>query len=481
MADKDKGPVKSTDKKSKTGWLKKSFNVAASIGAGALTAFAVKTIALSALSATGSPVIASALIASAVTGLAMGSLSLYKERKKQKESGVALPSLFSKNTFNKLALHSSLSVAGGSVFLFWGDEIADGLKGIYNFITGGTDSTPVQPAPILNTPADPLPVNETGSEKITIIIDETSNKDPQNSILEPPPEINTQAPPLIQPPEILDERVDVSTDIDEPVVITEEPELPKPAELPEIPDVVQLSPAEQLLENLTSTADTQLQEALDALDNYIQQHSITDERFLALVESAHKGNSQALKDIASIINNHGKIICIDLVKDKTVVMELYEAAIAKDNTQAIIDYAYMQHYGHNGLATDKGAAIELMGRVLETTDPSSKLYEVANCFYEQWTEGYDGRNCTEGPDCLVDNAVIQEEVTPEPREPELNQTNIEHPAAETNTQSKMNCDAVINNKEITFICDLDGRAPQFQTGDKVIIDKRNMDFILSPN
>jgi hypothetical protein len=492
--------MKMADQKTKKNWLKKSFNIAASLATGAAVAFTVKTLAAGALASAGLPVMASALCASAIAGAALGSFNVYKQRTGLKKQGQPLPPIFNKNALKTIATHSVLSLAGGFIFLEYGDDIKNGLKEVYDYFSQ-PDIQPAPPEVAIEPGAGTNTIdtsqNETGTEDkpIKIIIEETqtpadssentstqtqtSGNDDLNK--ETPETPEAEAPPKTEE-NIIEEKPDseAAEDSSKELASPEEtaPSVPEQTPAENLQPAPQTS-AEKFIQSLVDSSAQQQSEAIVALEQYMTDHNIQNEKMLSLAEKAKSGSGQALKDLAAIINTHGKVLCIDLPKDKALVMELYEAAIAKENTQAVIDYAYIQHFGHNGLEQNKQAAISLIEHVAQTTKQGGSLNEIAKCFHEQWTQGFDGRVCAQGTECAPATEPQFEKPPLAPEQP-VEKPPVDTPPSSGESSSEMNCDAIINNEEIKFVCDLDGRAPQFKPGDKVIIDQRNMDFILRP-
>ncbi len=114
--------------KKRKGWLSKSFSIAASIASGATIGIAAKSCATALLCTAGAPATVTAIAAMASAGLVLGCVKAYKDcRTPDQES-----SFFCKKTAKTLAIHTCLSVATGSLFLCFGDQIAEQAGNIWD-------------------------------------------------------------------------------------------------------------------------------------------------------------------------------------------------------------------------------------------------------------------------------------------------------------------------------------------------------------
>lgn len=453
----EEGAPQPGDKKPRK-WLSRVFNAAGSMALGASVSLAVKTAAACGLAAAGAPATVAAIAAAAAAGLVMGTIAAYRQHRKmqqdlqEKTSFFTRQNLFSAKTLKTVAFHTVFSAAGGALMNVFGQDMVDGLCKLFHAVAG-TDAA-VPPVPVVSAePAVPAPV-----------------PDPIPEPVADAPAVDT-APPAVDPA----------------------PAAPEP------------SSAEKLLGSLADNAAGEQKEAMDALAKYIAANNVTDQKFLNLVESARSGNAQALKDLAAAINSHGKILCIDLPKDNNAVIQLYEAAMAKGNTQAMIDYAHLQFFGQTGVPKNPEAAIIMMKYVLATTDKGSKLQQVAKCFLDQWTDKFDGRACVTGVDCgpaapmiapapaVIVPAVPAVDVPPPVAdipgavEPDVTVDPVPVVTEPVVTQPEkpvlkdgLSCRAVIGGPDIAFICDLGPNGPPFQPGDKVIINGPDSGFVISP-
>lgn len=319
--------------------LKKIFTDAA---VGGITALTVKSAFTAAAACAGAPVTGAAILGSAAAGATVRTGQLYWQHRKQHGSrrrfGENPQKFWTKETRREVLKSAVTAGLFGGLFV-----------GLADLVNGCFSAQAPAPEPIeLSTPEPSLP------------------------------------PALPEPPEL--------KKIPEPAAGDQ---TPAPSEDPPQPE---LSQTEKMLAELQENADCLQADTMAALDQYITDNDITNERFLAIFEAAKNCDAQAMKDLASIINTEGEIFCIDLPKDAELVNTLYQSAMAQGNQQAMVDWAYLQHFGQNNLEPDPATGIELMKYVMENAD-NNEIRDVASCFYEQWTEGYDGRDCIEVTGC----------------------------------------------------------------------------------
>ena len=109
------------------GWLKRAFSAAGHMAIGAATAMAVKTALCAAAITVGAPATVAAIAAAAGTGMVTSSISLWRERNKQREEGAIVESFWSKKTAKRLDFGAITGAAGGALFSYFGDDITNGL------------------------------------------------------------------------------------------------------------------------------------------------------------------------------------------------------------------------------------------------------------------------------------------------------------------------------------------------------------------
>ena len=439
-------------KKKWKGWLSKAFSAAAPALAGAGVAMAFKSCAVAALCTAGAPAAVTTAIACAGAGLLVGTLkALWKHHQAKRTDPDH--KCWSDQTSDYIAISMVTSTVVGMLTFNFGDQIADALTDKIMDLFG-SDSAPVD-QPQIQTVTQESPViieseidMDLGADD-EIIIEETPETTPETAGPASEPDMeNTERP-------IIDINTDTATDsMDSPV---EEPPV-EPAYDPK-----------QFLTDLAEQAKD-LSELYDALDSYVADNNITDPRFLALVEQAQNGNAQALKDLAATINTEGKILCIDLPKDNALIGQLYEGAMGKGNVQAMIDYAYLQNFGHSGITMNKDNAAALMHHVIDITKDSSRLHEIASCFHDQWTEGFNGNDCVGQTECTDNSAASDPTATVPESTPEQP---IDHSSApETAMQqdnSGMNCTPIIDGGDISFLCEVNDNTDALIQGDEIRI------------
>jgi len=153
------GPATTPAPAVKKGFLSKVWSFAVSAGVGAAIGLAAKTCAVAALCTAGAPALVTTIASMAVAGAAVGIYKAYRDHKEAKKTNPELSflkSLTSRQGLTKLALHTAISVAAGSIVMAYGDEIMEAGKNIYDSLFGTTTPPVVVPVPVPDETAQAL-------------------------------------------------------------------------------------------------------------------------------------------------------------------------------------------------------------------------------------------------------------------------------------------------------------------------------------
>lgn len=414
----DKSSPQENQPKRSRKWLSAAFNMAVGAGISAT----VKSCAFGLMACTSAPALATVLVPAAAAGIAISLYSMNRDYQAAKKSGEESPTFWS---WKKFFFNTTTALAGGAVVGLWGDEIKDGLMGLFN----GAGTNDVLP-----------PVQETTQ----------------------PPAEPLQKPVEEQPP------------------LPSQPEEIEPAAGSENTDRTTEKPEEDVShteENVTTEPEVYVPtETMEKAAAYIQNDPDTPQKILDRLDEAMNGDPQAQKDIADHLFND----CYPEEGQKHTAALLAKESAEAGNIQAKEFWSYVQYWGLAGIESNKTEALAAMREI----NTASAQHLAAQWGGDIPMEQVEDVNCDKDTnagtastaDDFNDEAQQDKPVLDRPDPAENNNqpvqvTSAEQPSTVTDPQSDKNgCTAIIDIEEgISFLCTIDENI-NVQEGDQMRVD-----------
>lgn len=409
-------PQENQPKRSKK-WLSAAFNMAVGAGISAT----VKSCAFGLLACTSAPALATVLVPAAAAGMALSLYSMNRDYQTAKKAGEESPTFWS---WKKFFFNTTTALAGGAIVGFWGDEIKNGLMGLFNS-AGTGDALPLMQEPTI-PPIEPVQPAETQTPL-----------PPQPEEIEPAAGSDNDAPATEEPVE---------------ETVPEEPETTEP-------------------EAYVPT------ETMEKAAAYIENDPDTPQKILDRLDDAMNGDPQAQKDIADHLFND----CYPEDGQKNTAALLAKESAAAGNIQAKEFWSYVRYWGLAGIESNKTEALAAMREI----DTDSARYLAAQWGGDIPMEQVEDVNCDE--DSNTDTGVVADDFNDEANKSGADENpvseeknNIEsdnqpvtpsQPAEPSSSpQERDGCTAIIDIEEgISFLCTIDENI-NVQEGDKMTVD-----------